>query len=529
MQSKRKMHNAPAKKRAVIHKRCQPAFRRFPGLLVLLDKRPFTRFHNFMGILKSDNLQALTAARILVVGDLILDHYIRGYTERTSPEAPVPVVIYQSEDYIGGGAANVARNIAATGARVDCIGIAGDDREGELLCDAIKQAGAGCQNILRVAGRITTLKQRIVSQGQQVVRVDREDSQPLSTAVEEQLETALANGAERPAAILVSDYAKGVISDRVLQAIMRRAQRDNIPVIVDPKGRDYARYRGAFALTPNAKEAYEATGIQTRDSAGLTSAAGAIFKMTDCQILTITRGADGVALFQRERPSIFLPTNAREVFDVTGAGDTFVAFLALGCAAGLPPESCAELANIAAGVVVSKSGAAVATLAEIRAALMPGRVGRKLRQVSDLDKLGSELRAQGKKIVFTNGCFDFLHAGHVAFLQRARALGDVLVLATNTDEMITHLKGESRPVIAGDQRLSMLASIEAVDYLVPFEEATPHALLQALKPDLLVKGSNYAHEQVEGHEIIEANGGKVQLLDVVPSIVTHELLAQRRL
>ncbi|MGI8905889.1 MAG: PfkB family carbohydrate kinase [Candidatus Sumerlaeaceae bacterium] len=481
----------------------------------------------YMPGIKIDQLEALSAVNVMVVGDMILDHYVRGYTERTSPEAPVPVVVFESEQSIPGGAANVARNIAAAGARVSCLGVIGDDSEGELLKASLLEANVAVDGIISSQGERTTTKTRVVSQGQQVVRLDREGSHKLSGNAESQI-LRLIGSQSAAGAILLSDYAKGVLTDSIIRAAFAAGAKAGVPVIVDPKGRDYARYRGAYALTPNAREAHEATGVSTADPEGLTQASRVIFEMTDCQLLAITRGAHGVAVFQRGQAPLFLPTTAREVFDVTGAGDTFVGWLAMGCAGGLAAEICASIANAAAGVVVSKSGAAVATLPEVRGALMPGRVGRKLRQVSDLEKLGNDLRSEGKRIVFTNGCFDFLHAGHVAFLQDARALGDVLVLATNTDTMIHRLKGEGRPVIAEEQRLSMLASIEAVDYLVPFPDETPHALLAALRPHLLVKGSNYSMDQVEGHEIVESYSGEVRLLEVLPSIVTHELLAQRK-
>jgi D-beta-D-heptose 7-phosphate kinase/D-beta-D-heptose 1-phosphate adenosyltransferase len=482
----------------------------------------------FMPILKIEQIDQLQGLNVLVVGDLILDHYIRGFTERTSPEAPVPVVVYEAEDYVPGGAANVARNLAAVGARATCIGVVGADENSNTLCSRMGDAGVNCSGMVRLSGRITTTKTRIVSQGQQVVRVDREGPRTLDADATAMLCELVDKSGDKCDAILISDYAKGVVSDEVLAAILRRGARDRVPVIVDPKGRDYRRYRGVYALTPNAKEAYEATGIATSDADGLARAAAVLFEQVDCQVLVITRGAHGVALFEKGQEPRFLQTRAREVFDVTGAGDTFAAFLALGCAAGLGAEGAAELANIAAGVVVSKIGAAVVTPAELRGAMLPGRAAAKLRQAGDLARLGADLRARGRRVVFTNGCFDFLHAGHVAFLQQARELGDVLVLATNTDPMIRRLKGEGRPVISEEQRLGLLGAIEAVDYLVVFGDETPHAVIRALRPDVLVKGSNYRHDEVEGYEIVESYGGTVRLLEVLPSIVTHELLEKRK-
>jgi D-beta-D-heptose 7-phosphate kinase/D-beta-D-heptose 1-phosphate adenosyltransferase len=362
-----------------------------------------------MPTLKIEQIEQLTGLEVLVVGDLILDHYIRGYTERTSPEAPVPVVVYEGEDYVPGGAANVARNLAAVGARARCIGVVGADDGSNVLCSRMGDADVDCSGMVRLSGQITTTKTRIVSQGQQVVRVDREGVRTLAADATAMLCELVDKLGDKCSAILVSDYAKGVVCDEVLAAVISRGRRDGVPVIVDPKGRDYRRYRGVYALTPNAKEAYEATGIATADADGLARAAAVLFEQVECEVLVITRGAQGVALFEKGREPQFLQTRAREVFDVTGAGDTFVAFLALGCAAGLGAHAAAELANIAAGVVVSKSGASVVTPAELRAAMLPGRAATKLRQVSDLAKLGADLRTRGKRVVFTNGCFVFLH------------------------------------------------------------------------------------------------------------------------
>lgn len=477
----------------------------------------------------SEQLQAITGTRILVLGDLIVDHYIRGTTERTSPEAPVPVVLFRDEQVIPGGAANVARNIRAAGADVHCVGIAGTDDEGNRLIQAMEAAGLPSDGVVRIAGHPTTVKTRIVSQGQQMLRLDRESDAIVSLPEQERVFAAFRERLPSCSAVIVSDYAKGVLSPFVLSSAIREAEAAGIPLFVDPKGRDYSRYQGAYALTPNAREASEASGIALTSSTALADAARAISAITGCQLLLITRGAEGFALFQKGSAEPYLmPTFAREVFDVTGAGDTFVAFLAMSIAAGHEAATAAEIANAAAGVVVGKTGAATVTLAELRSALLPERLGRKLRMPADLEELGRDLRSMGRRIVFTNGCFDFLHAGHVAMLQEARALGDVLVLATNTDDVIRRLKGKPRPIIAQAQREKLLASIEAVDYIVPFSDDTPHALIRALRPDILVKGSNYSGNQIEGREIVEEYGGRIELLDILQDISTTDLLAHRK-
>lgn len=479
------------------------------------------------------DLQKLAQTRILIVGDLILDHYVRGTTDRTSPEAPVPVVLFGGEEVIPGGAANVARNVRAASAQAFCVGVVGDDRSGEELITALGHMDIDCSFIVRDKGRPTTTKTRIISQGQQMLRLDREDARPVPGPVQAEVVAAVRKLLGSVQAVVVSDYAKGVLTPSVLSEVIAAAKQAGVPLFVDPKGRDFTRYQNAFGLTPNAREAFEASGVPTRDEEGLLKAAEIIFHDTNCEMLTITRGPEGVAVFSRipeaEQLEVSLiPTAAREVFDVTGAGDTFVAFLAMATAASFSGMEAARIANAAAGVVVGKSGAATLSLFELRAALAPAAPARKLRSPDELADLGDELRRAGKKIVFTNGCFDFIHAGHVAFLQQARALGDVLVLATNTDDVIKRLKGDPRPIIKQGQREELLAAIEAVNFIVPFSDETPHDLIRLLKPDVLVKGNNYTQEQVEGHEIVESYGGKIALLDIVEHISTRELLGGKR-
>lgn len=469
-----------------------------------------------------------SALHILIVGDLILDHYVHGSTERTSPEAPVPVVLFREEKMIPGGAANVARNVCAAGAQAMCVGIVGEDPESRMLLDGLTAIGADCTGILTVANRPTTTKTRIISQNQQMVRLDREDNSAISSEAQEKLVASCRAAMAQCDAVIISDYGKGVLAPSVLRAVIDATDSRGIPSFIDPKGRDYSKYRGVHALTPNAREAYEASGFATNTVEGLRDAAQAIIAQTGCELLAITRGSDGVALFHETREPLLIAAAAREVFDVTGAGDTFVAFLALGIANGCTASEAARLANAAAGVVVGKSGAATVSPVELRAAMSPGAVGRKLRTREELKEITEQLRSSGKKIVFTNGCFDFIHAGHVAFLQSARALGDALILATNTDETITRLKGEPRPIIKQQQRESLLAAIEAVDYIVTFSDPTPHELIRELRPDIVVKGSNYTREQVEGWEIVEGYGGRIELLDVLEDISTRELLAQRK-
>ncbi|AXA36220.1 MAG: D-glycero-beta-D-manno-heptose-7-phosphate kinase [Candidatus Hydrogenedentota bacterium] len=469
-------------------------------------------------------LQRLARTRLLVVGDLICDHYIRGVTERTSPEAPVPIVVVREEHFVPGGAANVARNICHFGAQVKLVGVVGQDDWGRRILESLGQLGADCSAVLCVPDRPTTIKTRILSHNQQMLRVDREETSPLSPQTEQELidrAEELLSGCD---AVILSDYAKGVLTSTVVTRLIEAARRQQIPLFVDPKGRDYRRYRNAFGLTPNAREAAEASGAETSTLQGLLEAAHTIRQTTNCDLLVITRGADGLALFYKSEAPELIPSVAREVFDVTGAGDTFVAFLAMGIGARLAPSEAARIANAAAGIVVGKSGAATVSQEELSMAISGDTSLRKTCHVAALRELGESLRRAGKRIVFTNGCFDFIHAGHVAMLQQAKALGDVLVVATNSDETIHRLKGAPRPIIKQRQREKLLAAIEAVDYVVVFEEPTPHKLLELLRPDFLVKGRNYSHDEVEGWEIVESYGGKVVLLDVIEDISTRKLV-----
>ena len=470
----------------------------------------------------------LTQARILVVGDIIVDHYVRGASERISPEAPVPVVLFESEESIPGGAANVARNIAAMGAHVACVGVSGTDIDGDRLVKLLSDLSIDTNSLVRDSTRATTVKTRIVALNQQMIRLDRETNAPVSPETEARLIEQIRNAMAGCQAVVLSDYAKGVLTPDVIEATLDQARRMQIPVLVDPKGRAYGRYRGAYALTPNAREAAEASGIPTLTNDGLTAAAAEIIRQTDCRLLVITRGADGIALFEPDAPPLFMPTEALEVFDVTGAGDTFVALLAAAIGARIDHHQAAELANTAAGVVVGKSGAAVVSPDELRTALEERASKAKIVRSEELADLGQHLRAEGKRIVLTNGCFDFIHAGHIDFLQRARALGDVLVLATNSDATITRLKGAPRPVIRRDQRMRLLAAINEVDYLTVFEDDTPHEIIRALQPDVLVKGKNYSENEVEGHEIISAQGGSIVLLDLIHDLSTGEILKREK-
>lgn len=474
-------------------------------------------------------LPDLSKTTILVVGDVILDHYIRGTTERTSPEAPVPVVLVGDEEYIPGGAANVARNIIASGATPYCIGLIGKDAEGEILTSVLENNGISVSGIVYSADHRTVTKTRIVSHGQQIVRLDREKRSGRSTGRDANINAKIQSRISSCGAVIVSDYAKGVISPSVFKFLSAECRTIGIPLFVDPKGTDYSRYRGASVLTPNAKEARDATGIATDTDEGLVRASKKIVDQCGCEFVVITRGSQGFSVYSGSTGVLHTqPTAAREVFDVTGAGDTFVAWLAMMTAGGANPEDAAKIANAAAGVVVGKQGAAVVSPAELSQSLVPGRLGKKLITREMLVGLGDRLRADGKTIVLTNGCFDFLHLGHLDFLRQARELGDVLVLAINSDEQVRIQKGEPRPILPLAQRQAMLASIEAVDYIIVFEEATPNEVIRALKPHKLVKGDNFKLSEVVGGEEVKKYGGEITLLPVTYEIHTSDFIKMKK-
>lgn len=464
---------------------------------------------------------------ILVIGDLMLDHYITGRTDRTSPEAPVPVVLMEEETFFAGGAANVARNLAAAGANIHCIGATGNDQPGSRLKNLLTHSRVDATAIQQTPHFRTTVKTRIVSQGQQIVRLDSEQPWPARSEDIARLLTSAEQLIDNTNAIVISDYGKGLLTPDLLHHIITKAREKNIPVVVDPKGRDYARYRGATAITPNNREAREASGIPDSDPDHLLKAARQISETVQSEMVVITCGADGIALLDHEDNLITIATSAREVYDVTGAGDTFVSWFTLSLAAGLSSEEAARLANIAAGISVGRTGPAVVTPLDIQQTLASDTLAKKIISTDDLSRLRDQLKAAGKRIVLTNGCFDFLHAGHLTFLQHARALGDVLILAMNTDESIQRLKGSPRPIIKQTQRAELLASIHAVDYITIFSEDTPHEVIKALQPDILAKGSNYSLQQIEGADLVKHHGGEIVAIPIIHDIHTSQLFGQQ--
>ncbi|TLM66178.1 MAG: bifunctional D-glycero-beta-D-manno-heptose-7-phosphate kinase/D-glycero-beta-D-manno-heptose 1-phosphate adenylyltransferase HldE [Deltaproteobacteria bacterium] len=471
-------------------------------------------------------LGSLDRIEVLVVGDLMLDEYLWGRTERISPEAPVQVVDVVREELRLGGAGNVINNLVALGARVRVASVLGDDDDGRLLRRLLAERGVDCSGIILAPGRTTSRKTRVLASSQQIVRIDRETRAAILPEQERELAAFLAGAAATCRVILVSDYLKGVLPESLLGELIAHGRRRNIPVVIDPKGNDYRKYRGATVLTPNRKEAQAASGVPIVDEASLRQAGQTLCRDLDLESLVLTRSEEGMSLFYRDGRELHLPTQAREVFDVSGAGDTVLALIGLGLAAGLPLADAAQLSNVAAGVVVGKVGTSTVAADEILDAI--GRQHRdpdgKLHERLTLARLLDARRAQGKTIVFTNGCFDLLHVGHVKYLQAARKLGDLLVLGLNSDASIRRLKGEKRPLIGEDERAHILAALDCIDFVVIFDEDTPLELIGTLRPDILVKGADYTPEGVVGKDLVESWGGRVELIDFVDGKSTTNII-----
>lgn len=468
-------------------------------------------------------LPDFTKAHVLVVGDIMLDRYWQGPTSRISPEAPVPVVKVEADEYRPGGAGNVALNAASLGAAASLIGLVGDDGEAELLRSRLAERGVDCA-LVPVPNSRTITKLRILSKHQQLIRLDFEDGFAAcdGSGVRARFEDMLASAS----AVVLSDYAKGVLKD--VQALIQAARARGLPVVVDPKGRDFERYRGATLLTPNQSE-FEAVAGQVADDADLVAKGEALRDALDLSALLVTRSEKGMCLLERGRPAVHLPTRAREVFDVTGAGDTVVAVLAAAMAAGESLHEAVALSNLAAGVVVGKLGTATVSPAELAAAMeehLPIRRGAVLED--ELVALVARARAAGERVIMTNGCFDILHAGHVSYLQQARALGDRLIVAVNDDASVRRLKGEARPVNGLEARLAVLSALAAVDWVVPFSEDTPERLICRVMPDVLVKGGDYRIEDIAGGTCVMAAGGEVRVLPFVSGHSTSSMIANIR-
>ncbi|NNC57866.1 MAG: bifunctional D-glycero-beta-D-manno-heptose-7-phosphate kinase/D-glycero-beta-D-manno-heptose 1-phosphate adenylyltransferase HldE [Woeseiaceae bacterium] len=443
---------------------------------------------------------------VVVAGDVMLDRYLFGSTGRISPEAPVPVVHVHETDDRPGGAANVAVNLSSLGVSTCLVGVVGEDRAADSLQAILAERGIVCK-FARAKDRPTITKTRVQSRGQQLIRLDEENAASMRG---DAMVKSLRESLQGAGAVVLSDYGKGTLSD--VQALIKVCREAGVPALVDPKGKDFSRYRGASLITPNQTEFEAVTGVCASDDE-LVSHARQMIDDFEFAAVLITRSEKGMLLLEAGSEPVFLSTQAREVYDVTGAGDTVIATLAGALASGQDLPSAAALANVAAGLVVRKIGVAAVTPGEIRVSLhQRGQGGRGLVDLDELHAMVVESRDRGERVVMTNGCFDVLHAGHVAYLEEAKSLGDRLIVAVNDDDSVRRLKGESRPINALEDRLLVLAGLAAVDWVVPFSADTPADLIARILPDVLVKGGDYTPDEIAGAKEVLQNGGEVRVL-----------------
>jgi len=470
-----------------------------------------------------------TGCRLMVIGDLMLDKYLSGSVERLSPEAPVPVLLRESERAVLGGAANVSANLAALGAEVVVIGVIGRDEAGSVLLDLLRAyPKLDADHLVIDPHRPTTCKIRVMSGAHQMVRIDAEARAHIAAEVEQAVVSAIENKLSSADVVVVSDYAKGLCNDRVIRLGIEMAAQAGKASIIDPKQRDFAIYRNATLIKPNRRELTDATGLPCKTDQQAEAAALAAIARTNSAIL-LTRSEHGMSYFERGKKPLHLKTAAQDVFDVSGAGDTVLALAALGTAARLPAGELMRLANAAAGIVVSKIGTAVVSARELDEALdaeshqskpnKGARVG-----LDEAVRRREEWRKRGLKVGFTNGCFDLLHPGHVAALRSAAAECDRLIVAINSDASVRRLKGPNRPLQDERSRAYVVGALSAVDLVVVFDEDTPAETIAALTPDLLAKGADYTIDQVVGADTVRAAGGRVLLVPLVRGHSTTSLI-----
>ncbi len=476
----------------------------------------------------TDWLRPERKPRVLVVGDMILDRYQYGSTTRISPEAPIPVLAASHEEDRLGGCGNVAANIASLGAEVHCIAVVGRDEGAARVRELLGVVGVDASELVADGERPTIRKTRLVSQSQQLLRIDEERIGPLAVAVEQALLDHVAVHLPEVDVVVISDYGKGTLTDAVLERICRQRGADGPRVLVDPKGKDYTRYRGASLLTPNKLEAETATGVSIEHEGDVRRAAEVLCAQADLEAAVITLGAKGMYCRTADGSGEWsIPAQARAVYDVTGAGDTVIATLAHALGAGAPLYDALRLANAAGGIAVQRFGVAAITPDELEAALVGSvHTSSKIVARDELVRRLAAERAAGRRIVFTNGCFDVLHVGHLDYLTEARSLGDVLVIGINDDASVTRLKGPPRPVNTMVDRAALLAGMECVSFVTHFDADTPLQLIEAITPDVLVKGEDWADKGVVGREWVEQHGGRVVLAQIREGHSTTRILQQ---
>ncbi|MND29642.1 Bifunctional protein HldE [compost metagenome] len=470
--------------------------------------------------------------KVLCIGDVMLDCFISGDVGRISPEGPVPVMCARSEEYFAGGAANVARNISSLGAGCTLIGAVGKDNNGTKLLELLNAVHNVSARFVILDERPTTIKTRFLGHGQQMLRVDFEDSSPISEEEEDRVIAAAVSAIALHSVVILSDYAKGLLSERVVRAIIAACRTEGKPIIIDPKTSDFARYAGAAIVTPNQKETQAVTGMWPETDQEAELAGELILSRFDIEAVLITRAEKGMTLVERGHPPFHIRADAKEVFDVVGAGDTVIATLAVGIGSHVSRADAARIANAAAGIVVGKKGTATVSAAELRDALShdtsSGEVSPsdKFFSRQDIQALAEDWRSDNLKVGFTNGCFDILHVGHIRLLQYAKDNCDRLIVGVNADSSVKRLKGPSRPINTELDRAELLGALAFVDAVVLFDEDTPLELIQKIRPNVLVKGADYTIDKIVGADVVMAHGGKVVTFEIVQGKSTTATIAR---
>lgn len=468
-----------------------------------------------------NGLEGFREQFILVIGDLMVDKYILGSVDRISPEAPVPVLRQNAVKRKLGGTGNVIINATSLGAQVRAVGRIGEDGEGMYFRECLRNLGIDDRYIFTSGD--TIVKTRVSASNQQFIRIDEETIVPPSVEILQTLKSEINSIMDGITVAIISDYAKGFVTEEVAQIIIQAANERGIPVFIDPKGKNPSKYRGATAITPNNKEFLDLTGLSSLPSEAGIALEGQRFCLeNDFSYLIFTRSEKGISTVNQQGEKKDYPAVVQEVIDVTGAGDTVVTTLALAMGAGFPLEKCVKIANTAASIVISRFGAAQTTIEELSAALLPNT-----KVVTDLESAVAQLdnlKKKGKKIVFTNGCFDLVHAGHVSSFRQARALGDVLVVGVNSDASIRRIKGEKRPIVDLKNRMALLSAMECVDFVIPFDDDTPQTLIEHIRPDILVKGKDWEGKEVAGGEFIRSYGGQVVFIELEQGLSTTNII-----
>jgi len=456
----------------------------------------------------------------------MIDEYLWGDVDRISPEAPVQIVSVESEEYTLGGSGNVVNNLVALGARVSAVGVIGTGSNGKLLRGKLEQLGVDTQAIIEEPNRLTTKKTRILAAHQQVLRIDRETKREIS----EQTFEAVLRSAQKIIpdvdVVLIADYGKGLVTKTLISKLTETARNHGKLTIADPVGLDFSKYSGINVITPNKKEASLAAGIEIVDDATLIEAGQRLLDTTGIDQLIITCGKDGMVYFEPNAQPQKISTKARQVYDVSGAGDTVLALLGLAIASGYSFNEAAAVANIAAGIVVGKVGTATVSIKELVAALqpIPDEIASKHISLKELSALTRELRKKGKRIVLTNGCFDLLHVGHVKLLSASKQLGDILIVAIDDDDSVKRLKGPGRPVIGVDERVRIISALNSVDYVLIFSSGQLDQIIETVRPHVLTKGSDYESEQVYGRKIVERHGGRVEIISITEKVSSTQII-----